>query len=50
MNAAVDGYRLIKLVYFDEKRRDGVIPPYMIQFVKWFNVYTIMITIYRRAG
>ena len=26
MNAAVDGYRLIKLVSFDEKRRDGVIP------------------------
>ena len=27
-----------------------LVPPYMIQFVKWFNVYTIMITIYRRAG
>ena len=27
-----------------------LVPPYIIQFVKWFNVYTIMITIYRRAG
>ena len=27
-----------------------LVPSYMIQFVKWFNVYTIMITIYRRAG
>ena len=27
-----------------------LVPPYMIQFVKWFNVYTIMITIYQRAG
>ena len=50
MNVTVDGCRLIKLVQFGKKRRDGVIPPYTIQFTKWFNVYTIMITIYRRAG
>ena len=40
----------IYIVQTGNKRRDGVIPPYTIPFNKWSNIYTIIITIYRRAG